>query len=401
MRCEGQKTKNNGQRISVFCLLSAVLCLVFPAITLPALAQATLRAEADSDPDYLASLTQLFDAANQIAPEALRGEGPLLRINPDGVVSTQDNARLSAPDQELADAARRVFSLYRSMGGQTGTRALMLQRTKNGLFAAREGSSGSLSTSLGAAMGGALQSLARADASLPATVAAWLPQLATAMETPGMPPPAYPVARVPLNQRTLITLSGPEIARAGPDAILAGPPGSTINILRTQARQMQASAVFTGASTQGFNTLYLYRSGDALTPVTSFDVAVGAGRANGPVTAEPDDHGASAKSATPLLQSGALRASRDGQIGAANDVDMFTLRVTAPGMLAVNSRGSSDVTAHLLDSRGNPIARNDDGGPGYNFGMQTPVNPGTYLLSVQHCCGGGGNYHIDAALTPQ
>ncbi|MDP1671210.1 MAG: hypothetical protein Q8L63_03885, partial [Alphaproteobacteria bacterium] len=63
--------------------------------------------------------------------------------------------------------------------------------------------------------------------------------------------------------------------------------------------------------------------------------------------------------------------------------------------------GSSDVAARLLDSHGNTIARNDDGGGGYNFGMQTRVSPGNYLLSVEHCCGGTGNYHVDTTLTPQ
>ncbi len=372
-----------------------VLCL-----TSPAFAQSTLSVEADSNPEYLAGLAQLFNSASRIAPETLNGEGPLLRITPDGAVSTADNSRLSAVDQELAESARRLFSLYRSMGGQTGERALLFQRTKNGLFAAREGMAGTLSHSLGAAMGGALQAIARADASLPASAATWIPELAAALSSPSMRPPPYPVARVPRNQRTLISLTGPEIASAGPDAILAGPPGSTINILKTEAGHLQASTVFSETTPEGFAKLYLYHSGDALTPVTSFDIAVGAGRA-GAAVVEPDDHGASARTATTLLQAGATQASRDGQIGTANDVNMFALHITEPGMLAVNSRGSSDVTARLLDSRGNPVASNDDGGAGYNFEIRTPVNPGNYLLSVQHCCGGSGNYHIDTTLTPR
>lgn len=366
--------------------------------TSTALAQSTLSIEADSNPEYLASLTQLFADANRIAPEALNGEGPLLRITPNGAVSAADKNTLSATDQALAESARRLFGLYRSLGGQTGTRALLLQRTKNGLFAAREGMAGTVSRSLGAAMGGALQAIARSDSSLPASAAAWLPQLAAAFSNPGAQPPPYPVARVPRNQRTVITLSGPEITRAGAGAILAGPPGSTINILRTEGGRLQASTVFSETTPEGFAKLYLYRSGDALKPVASFDVTVGAGRA-GAAVAEPDDYGASARTATTLLQAGATRASLEGQIGTANDVDMFSLRVSEPGMLTVHSGGSSDVTAKLTDARGNPVASNDDGGAGYNFGMQTPVNPGNYLLSVQHCCGGNGKYQIDTTLT--
>lgn len=378
--------------------ISLTLFSAFITLTSPALAQSTLTIEADGNPEYLAGLAQLFADVNRIAPDALSGEGPLLRITPDGAVSAADKSTLSATDQALAESARRLFSLYRSLGGQTGTRALLLQRTKNGLFAAREGMAGTLSRSLGAAMGGALQDIARTDSGLPASAAAWLPQLTAALSNPGMLPSPYPVARVLRNQRTVITLSGPEIARAGADAILAGPPGSTINILKTEGGRLQASTVFSETTPEGFAKLYLYRSGDALRPVASFDIAVGAGRASAAGT-EPDDYGATARTAMTLLQAGATRASLEGQISAANDVDMFSLRVSEPGMLAVNSRGSSDVTAKLTDARGNPVASNDDGGAGYNFGLTTPVNPGTYLLSVQHCCGGNGKYQINTTLT--
>lgn len=380
---------------SVLSLLFFVLCPLSPVY-----ARSILTVETDGGADYLDGLSQLFTEANRIAPENLTGEGPLLRITPYGAVSIADDFPATAADHALTEAARRMFTLYRAMGGQTGTRSLLLQRTRNGLFSAHEGSAGTVSASLGAAMGGALQALARADAKLPAAAAAWLPQLADAFDNPGVTPPPFPVARFVRGQRTLFTLSGPDIARAGADANLAGPPGSVINILRTQGGQLQASAVFSSAAPEGFAKLYLYRNGDPLTPLANFDVAIGAGRGGKP-SAEPDDHGASARTATALLPAGAIRASGKGQISAANDVDMFTLRVTSPGVLTVRSQGSSDVSARLLDRNGNPLASNDDGGAGYNFGMQTPVNPGAYLLSVQHCCGGNGNYQIDTVLSPR
>lgn len=361
--------------------------------------QTTLTVEADSSPEYLAALGQLFDAAKPVAAENLREDGPLLRVTPDGVLHQDIGKRLSAPDRALAETAKSVFRLYLSLGGQPGTRALLLQRTKKGLFVAREGMTGRLSSSAGAAMGGALQSLAAADPGLPMPVRTWLPQLTSAMGTPGVRPPPYPAVRVARNQRTLINLSGPEITRAGDHPILAGPPGSMINIVNTGAGRLQASAIFSQNVPEGFTKLYLYRTGDALTPIASFDVSVGSGRAGG-AGPESDDHGGAPGTATLLLPAGAPGAHISGQIGAANDVDMFALRVSRPGTLAIRSLGSSDVTAQLLDSRGNPVASDDDGGKGYNFGLQTAVNPGSYLLAVRHCCGGGGNYEIDTKLTP-
>jgi len=366
----------------------------------PVAAQPGLAVETRDGADYLDGLAHLFEDANRIAPGVLNSDGPIIRITPDGAISSAENAPLSEADQELGQAGKRLLALYRALGGQPGSHALLLQRTSNGVFAAREGSAGALSKTVGGAMGAALLSIARADASLPAAAASWIPQLATAFQTPGMRPPPYPVARIPRNQRTVINLSGPEIARAGTDAILAGPPGSIINILSTSGDKLQASTVFSQNTPDGFTKLYLYRAGDALTPVASFDVSVGAGRAN-PAAGEPDDHGATARTATALLPAGATHATGAGQIGAGHDIDMFTLRVTTPGVLSVTSRGSSDVAARLLDSHGNPVAGNDDGGTGYNFELNTAVNPGNYLLSVQHCCGGNGNYQIDTTLAPQ
>lgn len=390
-----RKMKIRGRIKNIFCLLSAMLCLLSPVYP-----QSTLSTEADSNPEYLSALAQLFASANQIDPAGLQSDGPLIRIMPDGMIRVAGQGKLSPPDQALAEAGRRLFSLYQSIGGKSGPKALLLQRTKQGLFVARDGMAGRLSPSPGEAMGGALQTIASADSSLPGAARAWLPLLAGALENPGASPPRYPVARIAQNQPTLITLSGPEITRAGTDPILAGPPGSMINIIRNEGRSIQASVLFSETVQQGFSKLYLYRASDALTPVASFDVAIGAGRGGRPA-APDDDHGGVRASASPLLQPGATHSSLAGKITSADDVDMFSLRITAPGMLAVNSQGSSDVTARLMDRNGNPVASNDDSGPGYNFGMQTPVNPGNYFLSVQHCCGGGGNYRIDTQLTPR
>ncbi len=388
------KFSRRGSHILIW--LAALLAIA----AMPVSAQPGLAVESNDGIDDLDGLAHLFEDANLIAPEVLNADGPIMRIIPDGAISSADNAPLSDADRELGQAAKRLLMLYRALGGQPGAHALLLQRTRNGVFAAREGSAGALSKTVGGAMGSALLSMARADASLPPSVARWIPQLVTAFQIPGMRPPPYPVARIPRNQRAVINLSGPEIARAGADAILAGPPGSTINILSTKGDRLQASTVFSQNTPDGFAKLYLYRASDALTPIASFDVSVGAGRA-GATQGEPDDHGATARTATVLLAAGATHAARVGQIGTGSDIDMFTLRVTSPGMLMVTSRGSSDVTARLLDSHGNRVAGNDDGGAGYNFGLNTPVKQGNYLLSVQHCCGGNGNYQIDTTLTPQ
>ncbi|CAM9297183.1 unnamed protein product, partial [Phaeothamnion confervicola] len=306
----------------------------------PAAARSLVTNDAAGSVDYLNALAELTSSANRISAGSLHEDGPLLRIAPDGALAA--SGLLTEEDRELAQTARRLFVLYQSIGGRAGSRALLVQRTKAGLFVAREGATGAVSASLRAAMGGAVAALARSDASLPDAARAWLPQLSAAIANPGGTPPQNPIARIARNQPTLITLTGPEIARAGADAILAGPRGSRITLMRSAGGQLQARIILSQDTPDGFSKLYLYRGGDALNAVADFDISVGTGRSGASQTAAADDHGATARTATALLPAGASRASLAGQIGAADDVDMFRLNVTAPGSLVITSRGSSD-----------------------------------------------------------
>lgn len=386
------------KRILLPAALAPILLAAMPAV--PAMAQITVSTEAASAPGYLDGLAQLFAASSRVDPGMLHDEGPLLRISPDDPPEAINDSGLSEADRELLAAARRLFALYRDIGGKVDGRALLLQRTKGGLFVAREGMTGALSGSLGGGMGSALLALAGGDASLPESAAAWVSNLAEGLAQPGKFPPPFPIARLPRGEPTLITLSAPEIASAGADPILAGPPGSMISILSNTGGQIRASAILPASTPPGFSKLYLYRAGNALSPIRDFDIAVGSAiTGQGSPGERAGNFGAGAGGATPLLRPGETQASGNGQITSAGAVDMYSLTVTSAGMLAVSSRGSSDVSARLLDRRGNAIASNDDGGGGYNFALRAPVNPGQYLLAVKHCCGGGGNYHLDAALT--
>ena len=45
------------------------------------------------------------------------------------------------------------------------------------------------------------------------------------------------------------------------------------------------------------------------------------------------------------------------------------------------------------------LARDDDGGGGYNFALERTLPPGEYLLKVRHCCAGVGTFEkLMAAL---
>ena len=92
-----------------------------------------------------------------------------------------------------------------------------------------------------------------------------------------------------------------------------------------------------------------------------------------------DDHGDSPSAATAL----AVGSSRSGQLEPGGDVDYFRVEVTASGDLTVHTTGSLDTRGQLEDSAGSGVARDDDGGDGYNFRIAHAVSAGTYYLKVE------------------
>lgn len=375
-----------------------------------AAAQSQLSAGTDVSGElYLARLAGIIDDIHRLAPDSAEGDGPLLTILPDADVPAMPGFEsLSEIDRNLARAGRRLFDLYTELGGSAGKQPLFIQRTSSGLFTAREGSAGEVSSTPGKALGAALQGMGLANGAMPGAVAAIVPDLVQALASrPGAGPTfdllkalaPKPVARLARNQRTGITISGPDVSRAGLDAVLAGPPGSQFGKIRIVNETLETTLVLDASSADGFARLFLYSAADALTPVASYDISVSGGGAAAPA-AEPDDHGASAATATPLLGAGTTAASALGHIGDANDIDVFSLLVSAPGILRIASQGAADVDARLVDGQGQLMAEDADSGARYNFALGVTLAPGVYYLSLTHCCGGAGGYRVDAAIDP-
>ena len=116
-----------------------------------------------------------------------------------------------------------------------------------------------------------------------------------------------------------------------------------------------------------------------------------------PVDGSGDDHGDTPSSATAL----AVGSSRSGQLETGGDVDYFRVQVTASGELTVHTTGSLDTKGQLEDSAGGVLARDDDGGDGYNFRIVHTVSAGTYYLKVEgYDASTTGSYTIHAASGP-
>ncbi len=392
-------------RVSRYALIIAALCL-----TTPALGQSRLAVDTDISGDaYLARLAEILDDINRITPYNAAGEGPLLTIAPDADVSAMPGyAELGETDRSLARAGQRLFDLYTELGGDTGDRPLFIQRTAKGLFAARDGMTGEVSSTPGAALGGALKNIGMGDSAIPGGVAALLPDLANILATAPGANTSFdvlkalepkPIARLARNQRTAITITGPDVTKAGTDAVLAGTNGASVGKILIAGETLETTLVIPATAPDGFAKLLLFAANDALTPIASYDIAIHGGE-TAPPAAEPDDHGGTPATATLLLGPGAATASVDGQIGEASDMDVFTVLVTAPGTLRIASSGATDIDARLTDGSGALLAQDTDSATRYNFKLNVAVAPGAYTLSVAHCCNGEGGYRINAALDP-
>ena len=75
-------------------------------------------------------------------------------------------------------------------------------------------------------------------------------------------------------------------------------------------------------------------------------------------------------------------------------VDQFFIEMSSSGTLVVYTTGSTDTQGTILDSSGNSLASNDDGGEGLNFRVSTSVSAGTYYIVVDAYGSGDYTLHV-------
>ena len=78
----------------------------------------------------------------------------------------------------------------------------------------------------------------------------------------------------------------------------------------------------------------------------------------------------------------------------ADEADQFFIEISSSGSLVVYTTGSTDTYGSILDSSGNVLASNDDGGEGLNFQVSTSVSAGTYYIAVDAYGSGDYTLHV-------
>ena len=80
------------------------------------------------------------------------------------------------------------------------------------------------------------------------------------------------------------------------------------------------------------------------------------------------------------------------------DEDYFVIEMSDSGTLTVYTTGNTDTYGAILDSSGNILDYNDDGGEGFNFRASTSVSAGTYYIRVEGFETGDYTLHVVGPL---
>ena len=76
--------------------------------------------------------------------------------------------------------------------------------------------------------------------------------------------------------------------------------------------------------------------------------------------------------------------NKSESISPAGDEDIYQITVLRSGTLSITSSGTTDTYGSLLDSNGEELLSDDDGGNSYNFSISYTVNQGTYYVKIRH-----------------
>ncbi|MSO92494.1 MAG: hypothetical protein EXQ86_03735 [Rhodospirillales bacterium] len=325
---------------------------------------------------------------------------------------------LAAADQSLMRAAKQTYDLHRALGGSPIGQAALIQRRDGRYYVGLDGAGGRWLATPQEALGHLANQLTgqpiyrlpstKSTISCPFHFECLL--LGTYIDVPI-------VAFVPRATTVTLELTADGFAQGTGGVVVLVPEGFTVHqVTRTGGDRIQALVSIGPAAVLGVNIIHAFNEGRAFRPVASYGVHVtaspeelqalvsdGAGTSAPPPPALPgtgqvlaltDDFGNDA--ATAVVLSGPTA----GRIEVADDIDLFRVVVTQGGTLVVTSSGGTDVKASLESMDGAVIAADDDGGPWYNFRVESSVAPGTYVVRVAHCCRGTGRYGISFTLSP-
>ncbi|MCG8028290.1 MAG: PPC domain-containing protein [Candidatus Thiodiazotropha taylori] len=137
----------------------------------------------------------------------------------------------------------------------------------------------------------------------------------------------------------------------------------------------------------------------ALTGCGSSDTSSSGGGGGGTSPPPPSNSDTDGNTSINSSRTISLNSSGSGSYSASlrnsSDRDYYRINISVAGEYVISSSGSTDTVGRLLDSNGNTIAVNDDGGSGNNFRITRNItSTGTYYIRISAGSSSGGSYTI-------
>ncbi len=386
---------------------------------------------ADLDDGYTAFLEAASDriAADIAQAGEASGDSGAIYLDFNGSLDDVPNFdSLASADQALLRAAMRTYDLYLAMGGEAIDQFGVIERKDNRFYVGLDGEGGRWLASVDEALAFLLEEIvANSIFSIGFSEAALrCPHVFTCLLLATYTGAVETVAYVPRGTTVTLSMTGDGFrAGWGAPLVMTDTLLTVLGVEFVSDENIVARVSVAETAPLGVSVIAVFNEGSAFATVERYGVHIVASAAElaefisepgatdagtvdaeaeqigpatlagtGEVEALADDHGADLATAT-TLDGGAV-----GRLEAAGDVDMFKITVGQAGTLSISSAGPTDVSGRLETAEGAVVAADDDGGAWYNFSLEGAVAPGTYLLSVTHCCAGTGAYGLSSSFTP-
>jgi len=378
--------------------IGQVVVLAFCLVA--ALSARSPPAHAETTPENVGIVAKLAATAEALAREArATAEAPVLgalmfydpvRDLAGGV----DGAAYGAGDRAWVEAALGIHDLFRQIGGEAGEKRFLFRRDGPRVFVGVEGGAGAWHPTPEQGQAGFLRLLAQSSRSLPNSLRRAITRDGGGIQA------VTAILSKPGN--TLLLPVGATRSMVIEDAWHAiGTPGLEVRATPRAGGDLATTVARRPGEVDGPQAVSVFAPGQRFTPrevieVASPDtsVATTSGSAFSGSTSEtqlPDQHTGSDRldPASPLAVPDAIATSGGAR--------RYTLSIPSLGAYSIRSTGPSDLVGVLKGPDGTVLARDDDGGMGYNFNLQATLEAGDYTVEVVHCCAGTGPFSIMVA----
>jgi hypothetical protein len=306
-----------------------------------------------------------------------------------------DGAAYGAGDRAWVEAALGVYDLYRQIGGEAGDKRYLFRRDGARVFVGLDGGAGAWHPTMARGQAAFLRLLTRSSRALPQGL-----RRAVARDAGVGLARAIDAVTAVLAEpgKTLLLPAGATRSLVIEDAWHAvGTPGLEVHAAPTPAGDLATTIGKRSGEAASPQAVLVFAPGQRFSAREMIEVATPDGRGGPSRGIATPTAQAPAQNAGPARLDPASPVAVPDVIAASGAARRYTLSVPSVGAYSIRSTGPSDLVGVLKGPDGVVLARDDDGGEGYNFNLQATLQAGDYTVEVVHCCAGTGPFSIVVA----